>query len=79
MKDETNNLDFIKLWLILISNVTLSGNYKVAVKRILVGKYGTCAGQACIAIDYVIVEKSCCSKLVHLVNSSIQVHYYVSF
>lgn len=38
--------------------------HKVAAKRILVAKYGACAGQACIAIDYVIVEKSFSSKLV---------------
>jgi len=36
----------------------------MAVKRILVAKYGACAGQACIAIDYVLVEKSFSSTLV---------------
>ena len=49
----------------LINSVTLSVNQKVTVKRIAVGKYGTCAGQACIAIDYVLVENGYCSKLVH--------------
>ena len=34
-----------------------SFNNKAAVKRILVGKFGTCAGQACITIDYILVEK----------------------
>ena len=33
-------------------------------KRVLVAKFGACAGQACIAIDYVLVEKSFSSTLV---------------
>lgn len=33
-------------------------------KRILVAKFGACAGQACIGIDYVLVEKSFSSTLV---------------
>lgn len=33
-------------------------------KRILVAKFGACGGQACIAIDYVLVEKSFSSTLV---------------
>lgn len=37
-------------------------------KRIIVGKYGTCAGQACIAIDYLLVENGQCSKLVLTLN-----------
>jgi hypothetical protein len=38
----------------------------MAVKRILLAKYGSCAGQACIAIDYVLVEKSFSSTLVKI-------------
>ncbi|KEH30216.1 putative aldehyde dehydrogenase (NAD(+)) [Medicago truncatula] len=52
----------------VVDSLSSSWDLEVAVKRILVGKYGTCAGQACIAIDYVIVEKRCCSKLVELMK-----------
>lgn len=36
----------------------------MAVKRIAGGKWGTCCGQACIAIDYVLVEEKFASVLV---------------
>lgn len=36
----------------------------MAIKRILVGKFGTCAGQVCITIDYVLVEKKFLSTAV---------------
>ncbi|XP_019429507.1 PREDICTED: aldehyde dehydrogenase family 3 member F1-like [Lupinus angustifolius] len=41
---------------------------EVVVKRILVAKYGACAGQACITIDYILVEKSFSSELVALMK-----------
>ncbi|KAL5055882.1 hypothetical protein RYX36_036564 [Vicia faba] len=52
----------------VVDSLSSSWDLEVIVKRIIVGKYGTCAGQACIAIDYVIVEKSYCSKLVELMK-----------
>ncbi|CAN1263805.1 Aldehyde dehydrogenase family 3 member F1 [Linum perenne] len=41
---------------------------KVAVNRILGSKFGPCAGQACIAIDYIVVEKRLVSALVELMK-----------
>ena len=35
-------------------------------KRISGGKWGSCSGQACISVDYVLVEKSFASSLVSL-------------
>ncbi|KAK7262526.1 hypothetical protein RJT34_30100 [Clitoria ternatea] len=52
----------------VVDSLSSSWDIEVAVKRIAVGKFGTCAGQACIAIDYVIVEKEYCSKLVELLK-----------
>ncbi|OIW03724.1 hypothetical protein TanjilG_29759 [Lupinus angustifolius] len=52
----------------LVDSLSASLDKKVAVKRILVAKYGACAGQACIAIDYVLVEKSFSSELVELMK-----------
>ncbi|KAL5130142.1 Aldehyde dehydrogenase family 3 member F1 [Glycine soja] len=52
----------------VVDSLSSSWNIEVAVKRIIVGKYGACAGQACIAIDYVLVEKVYCFKLVELMK-----------
>ncbi|ESW04008.1 hypothetical protein PHAVU_011G059400 [Phaseolus vulgaris] len=52
----------------VVDSLSSSWDIEVAVKRIIVGKFGTCAGQACIAIDYVLVEKKYCSKLVELMK-----------
>jgi len=58
----------------VVDSLSSSWDIEVAVKRIIVGKFGTCAGQACIAIDYVIVEKKNCSKLVHTSLELFHVH-----
>lgn len=42
----------------------LSVCVKVAAKRIVGAKWGPCSGQACIAIDYVLVEHKFASTLV---------------
>ncbi|CAN0891881.1 Aldehyde dehydrogenase family 3 member F1 [Linum grandiflorum] len=49
-----------------------SWEMKVAVNRIVVSKFGACGGQACIAIDYVLVEKSLVPALVELMKASIK-------
>lgn len=50
---------------------TGSRDKKIAIKRILSAKFGTCAGQACIAIDYILCEKKFTSTLVELLKESI--------
>ncbi|XP_028757146.1 aldehyde dehydrogenase family 3 member F1 isoform X2 [Neltuma alba] len=52
----------------LVDSLSSSWDLEVAIKRIIVGKYGTCAGQACIAVDYVLVEKRFSSTLVELMK-----------
>ncbi|KAG5114800.1 hypothetical protein JHK82_038069 [Glycine max] len=52
----------------IIDSLSSSWDKEVAVKRILVAKFGACGGQACIAIDYVLVEKSFSSTLVTLMK-----------
>ncbi|KAB1227668.1 Aldehyde dehydrogenase family 3 member F1 [Morella rubra] len=49
-----------------------TANQKVAVKRVLVGKFGACAGQACIAVDYVLAEKNFAPTLVELMKVTIK-------
>lgn len=43
---------------------------KVAVKRVVGGKWGPCNGQACIGVDYVLVEERFAYDLV-LINATI--------
>ncbi|OIW08651.1 hypothetical protein TanjilG_03327 [Lupinus angustifolius] len=52
----------------VVDSLSSSFDIAVTVKRIIVGKFGTCAGQACIAIDYVIVENGYSSTLVELMK-----------
>ncbi|KAL2497681.1 Aldehyde dehydrogenase family 3 member F1 [Abeliophyllum distichum] len=55
---------------------SLSGSdLKVAVKRISGGKWGACAGQACIGIDYVIVQRKFAPVLVELLKKCIKTLY----
>ncbi|XP_020224013.1 aldehyde dehydrogenase family 3 member F1 [Cajanus cajan] len=52
----------------LVDSLSFSWDREVAAKRILVAKFGACAGQACIAIDYILVEKGFSSNLVSLMK-----------
>ncbi|KAL1361825.1 hypothetical protein HN51_010142 [Arachis hypogaea] len=52
----------------VVDSLSSSWDLEVTVKRILVGKYGACGGQACIAIDYVLVENQYYPKLVELMK-----------
>ncbi|KAG5623400.1 hypothetical protein H5410_008618 [Solanum commersonii] len=56
---------------------TLSNSYdlQVAVKRIAGGKWGPCNGQACIGIDYVLVETQFAPVLIELLEKIIKTFY----
>ncbi|GFQ03941.1 aldehyde dehydrogenase family 3 member f1 [Phtheirospermum japonicum] len=55
---------------------SLSGSdLKVAVKRIAGGKWGPCAGQACIGIDYLLVQQNLAPLLVESLKSCIKRFY----
>jgi len=43
---------------------------KVAAKRIVIGKWGSSCGQACISPNHLLVEESCVPKLVILLHAS---------
>lgn len=43
---------------------------KLAVKRIVGGKWGPCSGQACIGIDYLLVEDNLSYSLVFITITS---------
>ncbi|XP_039053339.1 aldehyde dehydrogenase family 3 member F1-like [Hibiscus syriacus] len=48
---------------------------KVTAKRIIRGKWGPCTGQACIAIDYVLVEEKLASTLIVILMKCIKRFY----
>ncbi|CAL5015678.1 unnamed protein product [Urochloa decumbens] len=45
---------------------------QVSVNRIIAGKWSSCAGQACIAIDYVIVEERFAPVLIKVLRSTLK-------
>ncbi|EOX90935.1 hypothetical protein QUC31_002853 [Theobroma cacao] len=45
---------------------------KVIAKRIAGGKWGLCSGQACIAVDYLLVEEKFASTLIELLKKNIK-------
>ncbi|KAA8528093.1 hypothetical protein F0562_035038 [Nyssa sinensis] len=48
----------------VVDSLISSWDRQVAIKRILIGKFGACGGQACIGIDYILVERKFASTLV---------------
>ncbi|KAK4608383.1 hypothetical protein RGQ29_001979 [Quercus rubra] len=56
----------------VLDSLSSSWDIKVAIKRIVYGKFGCCAGQACIAIDYILVEKKFICTVVELMKSMIK-------
>ncbi|KAK4608382.1 hypothetical protein RGQ29_001978 [Quercus rubra] len=56
----------------VLDSLSSSWDIKVAVKRIVHGKFGCCAGQACRAIDYILVEKKFTRTMMELMKSMIK-------
>ncbi|KAI4334582.1 hypothetical protein L6164_019254 [Bauhinia variegata] len=52
----------------VLDSLSSDWDREVAVKRIIVGKFGASAGQACRAIDYILVEKDYACILVELMK-----------
>ncbi|RAL45867.1 hypothetical protein DM860_006021 [Cuscuta australis] len=52
----------------VVDSLSRSWDKDVALKRIIAGKFGVCSGQACIGIDYILVEKKFCNELVELMK-----------
>lgn len=52
-----------------------NSDMKVATKRLLGGKWGSCSGQACIAIDYLLVEQKFASSLIEQLKKTIKRFY----
>ncbi|WCJ36899.1 Aldehyde dehydrogenase family 3 member F1 [Euphorbia peplus] len=56
----------------IVDSLSSSWDKQVTANRIAVTKFGACAGQACIAVDYVLVEKKFASNLVELMKIAIK-------
>ncbi|XP_044505234.1 aldehyde dehydrogenase family 3 member F1-like [Mangifera indica] len=56
----------------IVDSLESSWDREAATNRIVVSKFGACAGQACIAIDYVLVEEQFAPPLVELMKGSIK-------
>lgn len=56
----------------VVDSLSSSWDKKIAIRRILSAKFGTCAGQACIGIDYILVERKYSSTLIELLKDGIQ-------
>ncbi|XP_073526217.1 uncharacterized protein [Phyllobates terribilis] len=54
---------------------SVSSNLEVAVMRIVAAKWGVCSGQACIAIDYLLVEEKSASLLIDMLKKMLKRFY----
>ncbi|KAL4335767.1 hypothetical protein GQ457_07G036640 [Hibiscus cannabinus] len=59
----------------VLDSLSWSFDKEVAIKRIIGAKYGSCAGQACISIDYILVEKAFSSTVVDMMKATIKTMY----
>ncbi|XWS29240.1 hypothetical protein CRYUN_Cryun24cG0011300 [Craigia yunnanensis] len=56
----------------ILDTLSSPAKIKVAAKRIVGGKWGPCTGQACIAIDYLLVEEKFAPTLIELLKKTIK-------
>ncbi|KAK7360126.1 hypothetical protein VNO77_02104 [Canavalia gladiata] len=59
----------------ILDSLPNPSEFKLAVKRIVGGKWGPCSGQACIAVDYLLVEEKLLSDLLELLKKIIRRFY----
>ncbi|KAL8055493.1 hypothetical protein ABFX02_04G059200 [Erythranthe guttata] len=54
----------------VVDSLSSSWDQKIAFNRIISAKFGACAGQACIAVDYILVDKKFASTLVEVMKAA---------
>ncbi|KAJ7953073.1 Aldehyde dehydrogenase [Quillaja saponaria] len=59
----------------ILDSLSNPSDLKVAIKRIVGGKWGPCSGQACIGIDYVLVEDKLKTILIESLKRTIKKFY----
>ncbi|XP_010555062.1 PREDICTED: aldehyde dehydrogenase family 3 member F1-like isoform X2 [Tarenaya hassleriana] len=56
----------------IVDSLSWSWDQEVSVNRVIGAKFGSCAGQACIAVDYALVEKGYAPTLIEVMKGSIK-------
>ncbi|KAJ0971061.1 hypothetical protein J5N97_019020 [Dioscorea zingiberensis] len=59
----------------IIDSLSGSRDRKVAIDRVVGGKWGPCCGQACIGIDYLLVEEKFAPVVIELLKATIKRFY----
>lgn len=59
----------------IFDDLSNPSDFKMAVKRIVGAKWGVCSGQACIGIDYLLVEEKYSSELIELLKKFMRKFY----
>ncbi|KAL5557608.1 hypothetical protein UlMin_039844 [Ulmus minor] len=59
----------------ILDSLSNPSDMKVAVKRIVGGKWGPCSGQACIGVDYLLVEEKMAPTVIELLKKTIKRFY----
>ncbi|ONK73675.1 uncharacterized protein A4U43_C04F34110 [Asparagus officinalis] len=59
----------------IVDYLSSSRDKKVAVERVVAGKWGSCNGQACVAIDYLLVEEKFAPILVEMIKGTLKRFY----
>ncbi|XP_050388025.1 aldehyde dehydrogenase family 3 member F1 [Argentina anserina] len=60
---------------VILDSLSNPSDLKVAIKRIASGKWGPCNGQACIGIDYMLVEEKLAPTVIELLKKTIKKFY----
>ncbi|XP_057250541.1 aldehyde dehydrogenase family 3 member F1 isoform X2 [Beta vulgaris subsp. vulgaris] len=56
----------------IVDSLSTSWRTEIILRRLIGGKFGTCGGQVCIGVDYILVEKKLSSTLVELLKDGIK-------
>ncbi|KAM7264575.1 hypothetical protein ACFE04_002258 [Oxalis oulophora] len=59
----------------IVDTLSNPAHVKAAAKRILGGKFGSCSGQACIGVDYLLVEEKFAPQLIEVLKTYIRKFY----
>ncbi|KAL1191907.1 Aldehyde dehydrogenase family 3 member F1 [Cardamine amara subsp. amara] len=59
----------------ILDDRSISKDIKTAVKRISGAKWGSCSGQVCISVDYLLVEERFTSSLIDMLKQTIKSFY----
>ncbi|XP_074295158.1 aldehyde dehydrogenase family 3 member F1-like [Silene latifolia] len=54
---------------------SVSSNLKVAMRRLASAKWGACGGQACVAIDYLLIQEKFASSFVDMLKTTVKKVY----